>query len=145
MKPALKQRLVDRDTTILGLLDRLGRERPLDSEELRLMDNAMRRLGLRLTGKRDKWRWSQAEDAELAALNSRWARYGRPQPYQQNDAVRELAEKFGRSYMAVHRRLARLRKMRRWKRPQMFKRANGEATLISAAWTETAPMNPSPN
>lgn len=115
-----------RDKELLGLLEKLSRLRPLASDEAALMQALLYRCNGR---QNERWWWTKEEDAELARLNARWARYGRPPPYQQDDQIRSVAEKFGRSYMAVHRRLERLRKKRGWKRPQMFKRANGNGTL----------------
>lgn len=144
--PTVRQRLHARDHAIVALLETLSRERPLDPDELRMMDNALRRLGQRLHRRRPKGRWTPQEDAELAVLNGKWARFGRPPPFQQDDAVRQLAIKLGRSCGAVHRRMDRLRKIKGLKptiskaeararrQAQLCKRANGHASLESGAW-----------
>ena len=127
---ATHRRALDRrNKLIIGLLEQLGRHRDLTLPETRLLEEMLHRSG---TNRRERWWWTKEEDAELAKLNSYWARYGRPPPYQQDDSIRVLAARFGRSYFAVHRRLERLRKSRGWKRPQMFKRANGNTVLKCA-------------
>lgn len=118
-----------RNLIIVGLLEKLSRHRPLDATEAALMEEMLHRSGI---NRRERWWWTKEEDAALARLNSKWARFGRPLPYQQDDSIRQLAEQFGRTYWAVHRRLERLRKARGWKRPQMFKRANGNGGLKCA-------------
>lgn len=144
MKSTLRKRLNDRDRLIVALLDALSRQRTLNRDELAMMDNACRRLGIRI-GKRDKGRWTPEEDALLAELHAKWIRSGRPPPYQPDNTVRDLAESLGRSYLAVHRRMERLRKRNGWKNPpsraeisqkfrdmaqrQLFKRSNGHAAL----------------
>jgi hypothetical protein len=117
-----------RNKLIVGLLEKLSRHRALDAAECALLDEML----YRSARKNERWWWTKEEDAALARVNSNWARFGRPQPYVADDTIRELALRFGRSYFAVHRRLERLRKSRGWKRPQMFKRANGKAVLESA-------------
>ena len=95
-----------RDQTIVTLIEKLARERELQPEECSLMERTVRRL----KPKRSIWRWHPREDEEIIALIKRRKRLGRPKPFQRNDEVRLLAAKFGRSYMAVHRRMERLRK-----------------------------------
>jgi hypothetical protein len=117
-----------RNVLIIGLLEKLSRHRELDAAECALLDEML----YRTRPKNEQRWWTKEQDAALGRLNRNWARWGRPLPYQQDDTIRDLAVAFGRSYFAVHRRLERLRKARGWKRPQMFKRANGKAVLISA-------------
>lgn len=95
-----------RDQMIVNLLDKIQRERDLKPEESTLMERTVRRL----TPKRDVWRWSAKEDQALKAFIRRRAKNGRPKPFQPNDEVRLLAASMGRTYMAVHRRIERLRK-----------------------------------
>jgi hypothetical protein len=95
-----------RDEAILGLLESLQRERDLKDGEATLMDRTIRRL----TPRREIWRWSEKEDRALREFIKRRARIGRPKPFQPNDEVRLLAAGMGRTYMAVHRRIERLRK-----------------------------------
>ena len=117
-----------RNKLIVGLLEKLSRHRALDESECALLDEML----YRSARKNERWWWTKEEDAALARVNSNWARFGRPPPYQADDTIRLLAVRFGRSYFAVHRRLERLRKSRGWKRPQMFKRANGNGVLKCA-------------
>lgn len=95
-----------RDQMIIDLIDKLQRERDLNPEESALMERTVRRL----TPKREVWRWKPDEDRKLKAFIKRRARIGRPKPFQPNDEVRNLAAEMNRSYMAVHRRIERLRK-----------------------------------
>jgi hypothetical protein len=95
-----------RDKQIINLLETLQRERDLRDDESSLMERTVRRL----TPRREVWRWSEKEDRELKVFIKRRARLGRPKPFQPNDEVRILAAEMGRTYMAVHRRIERLRK-----------------------------------
>lgn len=95
-----------RDQTIISLLDKIQRERDLEPEECVLMERTVRRL----TPRREVWRWSEREDRLLKAFMRRRARVGGPKPFQRCDEVRNLAAALNRSYMAVHRRIERLRK-----------------------------------
>lgn len=95
-----------RDHTIINLLDKLQRERDLNADESSLMERTVRRV----TPRREVWRWTANEDRALKAFIRRRAKNGRPKPFQPNDEVRLLAASMGRTYMAVHRRIERLRK-----------------------------------
>lgn len=108
-----------RDQTIISLLDKIQRERDLEPEECALLERTVRRL----TPRREVWRWTEKEDRLLKTLIRRRARNGRPKPFQPNDEVRNLAAELNRSYMAVHRRIERLRK--RGKCSDAGKRAKG--------------------
>jgi hypothetical protein len=98
-----------RDQTIINLLGKLQRERDLQPDESALLERTVRRL----TPRREVWRWSEKEDRLLKAFIRRRARIGRPKPFQPNDEVRLLATSMGRTYMAVHRRIERLRKAKK--------------------------------
>lgn len=102
ISPAIKSR----DQTIVDLLGRLQRVRALDDIETILLERTVRRL----TPPREIWRWSEREDRILKAFIKRRARIGRPKPFQPNDEVRQIAASMGRTYMATHRRIERLRK-----------------------------------
>jgi hypothetical protein len=95
-----------RDHQIINLLDKLQRERDLNPDESSLMERTVRRV----TPRREIWRWTAKEDLALKAFIKRRAKNGRPKPFQPNDEVRLLAASMGRTYMAVHRRIERLRK-----------------------------------
>jgi hypothetical protein len=95
-----------RDETIIRLFSEVRRGRPLEPHEKEIFDRACYGLG----PKRDVWRWSEKEDRRLLALIARRARTGRPAPFTPNTEVLQLAMEMGRSYMAVHRRIERLRK-----------------------------------
>ena len=60
--------------------------------------------------KRARWHWTAEEDSKVMALIRKRAIDGRPAPYERNSEVKRLAKRLGRSYMAVHRRMERLRK-----------------------------------
>jgi hypothetical protein len=94
------------DQTIISLLESLQRERELREDESSLMERTVRRM----TPRREIWRWSEREDRMLKEFIKRRAKVGRPKPFQPNDEVRLLAAGMGRTYMAVHRRIERLRK-----------------------------------
>jgi hypothetical protein len=98
--------VISRDKTIVTLLESLQRARDLDESETVLLERTVRRL----TPPREIWRWSEKEDRELKAFIRKRARIGRPKPFQPNDEVRLLAASMGRTYMATHRRIERLRK-----------------------------------
>jgi hypothetical protein len=95
-----------RDQVIINLLGKLQRERDLEPDESALLERTVRRM----TPRREVWRWSEKEDRLLRALIRRRARLGGPKPFQKCDEVRNIAAEFNRSYMAVHRRIERLRK-----------------------------------
>jgi hypothetical protein len=111
-KPAPKGRawtstaIKRRDQTIVGLLETIQRYRELNPDESLLQERTVRRL----TPRRDIWKWTPAEDRKLKAFIRKRARAGRPKPFQPNDEVRALAAEMGRTYMAIHRRIERLRK-----------------------------------
>lgn len=98
-----------RDQAIIGLLEKLGRHRELEPEELTLMERTVRRLKPR----REVWRWHPSEDEQIKALIRRRKRLGRPKPFQRNDEIRLLAQRLGRTEWAVRRRVERLRKCSR--------------------------------
>jgi hypothetical protein len=106
VKPRSSAAIRWRDQTIVQLLEKLQRQRDLEECESALMERTVRRL----TPPREIWRWSEKEDRTLKAFIKRRARLGRPKPFQPNDEVRILAAEMGRTYMAVHRRIERLRK-----------------------------------
>jgi len=91
----------------LMLLEDIAKRRPLDDHESALMAQTAARMARH---KRQLWRWTPAEDAKLMRLVRKRERNGRPKPYQPNGEVARLADELGRSYMAVHRRMERLRK-----------------------------------
>jgi hypothetical protein len=95
-----------RRTAMLTVLDGIARRRPLDPPEAALMAGLADRMARH---KRPLWRWTVEEDARIMALIRKRARTGRPAPYKRNRDVARLAQKLGRSYMAVHRRMERLR------------------------------------
>lgn len=96
---------------IIGLIEEARASRDMTEEERRLLAYARSRVGW----KREVWRWSEWEDRELRLFLAKRRHTGRPKPFQRDDQVRLLADRLGRSYMAVHRRLERLRKMSRGK------------------------------
>lgn len=108
-----------RDQTIAKLFSEIKRVRPLNPEEKQLFDRALAGLG----PKREVWHWTEKEDRALLKFMARRHRTGRPQPFKPNDEILNLAVELGRSYMAVHRRIERLRK--RGKCSDAGKRAKG--------------------
>lgn len=86
----------------------LARERPLDETESKLMDRVLNRMVRKKRGK--SWRWTPSEDAKLKQLMARREENGRPKPYTKNPEIKRLATRLGRSYMATHRRMERLRR-----------------------------------
>lgn len=119
IKPRVSAAVRSRDETIVDLLGSLQRVRALDQGETALLERTVRRL----TPPRDIWKWSAAEDRKLKMFIRKRARIGRPKPFQPNDEVRQLAAEMGRTYMAVHRRIERLRK--RMKCSQADSKARG--------------------
>lgn len=108
-----------RDQTIIGLLEKLSRERELHPEECALMERTVRRL----KPKRSIWRWSEKEDRLLSEFIKRRAYLPRPKPFQPNDEVRLLAQSLNRSYETTHKRLQLLRKAMNF--PNAGKRRKG--------------------
>lgn len=104
------QPAVWRDELIIDLLWRLGRERPLTIEERTVLAKAEHRQRVRQPSKHEVWRWTAEEDRKLRRLIRKRERNGRPKAFQPNDEVRDLAKSMSRTYMAVHRRMERLRK-----------------------------------
>lgn len=94
------------DQTVLTLLEKLARERPLQPDEMTLLSRTMHRL----KPKREVWRWGANEDRQILDLLHRRKRLGRPKPFEKNDEIRLLAEKLKRTPWAVYRRMERLRK-----------------------------------
>ena len=95
-----------RDQTIARLFSEVKRHRPLAQEEKDQFDRALAGLG----PKRDVWRWSEKENRQLIEFIKQRQKNGRPAPFQVNSEVLEIAESMGRTYMAVHRQIERLRK-----------------------------------
>ena len=95
--------------SIVTLLREIRRYRTLTAEEKDLMVRATNGLG----SKAENWRWSEHEDRTLRLLNKRRARIGKPRPFQRDDTVRIIADRFGRTPWAVYRRMERLRKCSR--------------------------------
>jgi hypothetical protein len=86
---------------------RIASRRPLDDQESAMLARIIRGH----TPKRDRWHWTHDEDAAVVELITRREAEGRPAPYQPNGDVQQLADRLGRSYWAVHRRMERLRKL----------------------------------
>jgi hypothetical protein len=103
-----------RDQTIVGLLEKLARERNLTDDESTLMERTVRRI----TPKREVWRWHPDEDRMIKDLLARRRRRGPPKPFKRNDEIRLLAIQLGRTEWAVRRRMERLRKRRKCSRAQ---------------------------
>lgn len=80
--------------------------RVLTDEESLLLERSLAKIG----PKRDVWRWHEWEDRKLIMLIKRRGWSLRIKPFQRNDEVAKLAEEMGRSYLAVHKRIQRLRK-----------------------------------
>ena len=91
---------------VINLLQRIATWRPLSRRESEMLARYMRRQA----PKRPKYFWKPNEDAQVWALIRKRAEEGRPAPYQRNNEVKRLAAHLGRSYMAVHRRMERLKK-----------------------------------
>jgi len=128
-----------RDEVICDLLERLCRVRPLDDEETALLAKTVLRLGIR----QGHWRWTRNEDKAVQRLIARRMISGPSQPFIYNDEVRLLAARLGRSYMAVHRRMERLRRRRGIPPLKLFKREAYAVPLQCGAWTRTGnPMTP---
>lgn len=98
-----------RDETIVHLLEKVQRCRPLEPEEEGLLERTVRRL----TPKRLVWYWRPDEDRKIRDLMARRRRRGRTKPFQRNDEIRLLAMQLGRTEWAVRRRMERLRKEKR--------------------------------
>jgi len=96
---------------IIVLIEEARNTRDMTEQERRLLAYAKSRIDR----KREVWRWSEWEDRELRLFIAKRRHTGRPKPFQQDDQVRIIAERLGRSYMAVHRRIERLRKKDRAK------------------------------
>lgn len=127
MVPFKRNALKVRDEAIYHLLDKLGRCRPLDDWESDLLLRTSNRLAV----KRERWHWTPDDDHAVLVFMVHRQRKGLPRPYQRNNEVRRLATRLGRSYMAVHRRMERLRA----RNEELFKRADAKSGLIWPAWT----------
>lgn len=103
---ASQEACVNSDATIVRLLASLERLRPLNTDERALQLSAKARAG----GKRLRWHWTPAEMREIDMLIAKRARVGRPKPFRVDNEVRDMAARFGRTYMAVHRMIERRRK-----------------------------------
>lgn len=95
-----------RDETIAKLFSEIKRQRPLEEHEKEQFDRALAGLG----PKRDVWRWSEKENRRLILFIRQRQKNGRPAPFTPNNEVYEIAVEMGRTYMAVHRQIERLRK-----------------------------------
>jgi hypothetical protein len=96
-----------RDQTIIDLLGKVQRCRPLNDDETSLLERTVRRL----KPKREVWRWHADEDRKIKDLMARRRRRrSPPKLFQRNDEVRLLAIQLGRTEWAVRRRMERLRK-----------------------------------
>jgi len=138
MIPTAKQAaLAMRDEQIVDLLDKLSRFRALSNDETDLMERTLHRLG----PKREVWRWTKNEDKLIRMMLARRRRRGGSKPYQVENDARLLAEKLGRSYLAVLRRMSRLSATanRRNGAVQLFKREAPEATAMMAVPCQTVP------
>jgi hypothetical protein len=80
-------------------------DRALTDDESAMLERALRRLG----PKRDLWRWSAKDDRRLKLLIKRRGYSLRIKPFAKNDEVQRIADGMGRSYLAVHKRIQRLR------------------------------------
>lgn len=109
-----------RDETIVNLLEKVQRCRPLNEEEEGLLERTVRRI----TPKRQRWYWHPDEDRMIKDLMARRRRRGPTRPFQRNDEIRLLAIQLGRTEWAVRRRMERLGKMKR-KRTVNGSRVNG--------------------
>lgn len=99
-----------RDHTIIDLLGKVQRCRPLSDEETNLLERTVRRI----KPKRSVWFWHPSEDQQILNLMARRRRRRiQPKPYQRNDEIRLLALHLGRTEWAVRRRMERLRKAKR--------------------------------
>jgi hypothetical protein len=131
-----------RDLIIFELLEHLCRARPLNVDETELLNRTMQRLG----AKQPNWRWSAEEDTLVRQFIYRRLRSGPPPLFLPNDEVRLLAARLGRSYMAVHRRMERIRKRAtiHTEAPEkLFKRGRPRFDLESQAWmTNGQLLNP---
>lgn len=96
-----------RKRVTLMVLEDIARQRPLSPNEAEEIARLATQMARR---KRQLWRWTAEEDAKLVALIRKRERHGRPKPYTRNGEVARLARQLGRTYMAVHRRMERLRK-----------------------------------
>jgi hypothetical protein len=94
---------VSRAELIVRELEALNRA--LTEAESIQLERALMRLG----PKRDIWRWSAKEDRKLILLIKRRGYSLRIKPFQRNDEVQRIADDMGRSYLAVHKRIQRLR------------------------------------
>ena len=119
-----------RDEVICDLLERLCRSRPLTDDESVLLAKTMLRLGTK-----QMRRWTRNEDKAVRRLMARRLERGPVQPFVRNDEVRVLAQRLGRSYMAVHRRMERLRQRSAIEPRKVFKREDLLGGLESASWT----------
>jgi hypothetical protein len=99
-----------RDQTIIDLLAKVSRCRPLNDEEQGLLDRTIRRV----TPKRAIWRWHADEDRKIKDLMARRRRRTQPPKlFHRNDEIRLLAIQLGRTEWAVRRRMERIRKAKR--------------------------------
>jgi hypothetical protein len=80
--------------------------RVLSIDESLILERSLRRLG----PKREIWRWSAKEDRRLKLLIKRRGFSLRGKPFQRNDEVQRIAQDMGRSYLAVLKRIERLRR-----------------------------------
>jgi hypothetical protein len=83
-----------------------GLNRALTEEESVLLERSLRRLA----PKRDVWRWSAKDDRKLILLIRKRGYSLRIKPFERNDEVQRIAQDMGRSYLAVLKRIERLRR-----------------------------------
>lgn len=99
-----------RDETIIDLLGKVQKCRPLDDVETVMLERTVRRL----KPKRAVWRWHADEDRKILDLMARRRRRRcPPKLFCRNDEIRLLAIQLGRTEWAVRRRMERLRKAKR--------------------------------
>lgn len=91
---------------IIAMLEELSRQRALSPDESAVLERAIRSS----SPKRQVWHWTAREDRMLQAVIRKRAKLGPLKPFSRNAEVQKLANRLGRSYMAVHRRMERLRK-----------------------------------
>lgn len=136
------QAVMRRDAVILELLEHICRVRPLTADETELLTRTMQRLGT----KQPNWRWSAEEDTIVRQFVYRRMKSGPPPLFCRNDEVRLLAARLGRSYMAVHRRMERIRKRAKVHKTapkKLFKREAPQFDVESRAWMMNGqPLNP---
>jgi hypothetical protein len=87
------------------VLMNIAKRRALDRHESDLLERILNRE----RHKRKRWNWTKQEDEKIRALMRRQRARGKPRPYTKSPAVARLAKQLGRSYLAIHKRMKRLR------------------------------------